>query len=165
MSGSQTEAETEWALPLGKLPSQWTRWSSSSWPWDAWQMVAPINLTVLYPFENPPVWQVGIALVFLIAITVFVFLLRDRYPYFITGWLWYLVMLLPVIGVYQIGLHSHADRYTYLPQIGLYIAFAWWLTDVPFLRGRWPILNGTFVLMVPESLSVKTSSGCNVPLR
>ena len=47
-----------------------------------------------------------------------------------TGWLWYLGMLVPVIGLVQVGWQGHADRYTYLPQIGLYIAVTWAVTDL-----------------------------------
>jgi tetratricopeptide (TPR) repeat protein len=57
------------------------------------------------------------------------FTFRKKAPYFITGWLWYLGMLVPVIGLVQVGWQGHADRYTYLPQIGLYIAVTWAVTD------------------------------------
>jgi hypothetical protein len=56
--------------------------------------------------------------------------LRRKRPYLVTGWFWYLVMLLPVIGLIQVGSQAYADRYTYLPQIGLYLLLAWAITDV-----------------------------------
>jgi len=52
-------------------------------------------------------------------------------PYLLVGWLWYLIMLLPVIGIVEVGLQGHADRYTYLPHVGLYIALTWLVSDVP----------------------------------
>src|SRR5207237_1337831 len=71
-----------------------------------------------------------IALAVLIAITVAGIVLRRKRPYFITGWLWYLGMLVPVIGVIQVGWQGRADRYTYLPQIGLYVLAAWAVADL-----------------------------------
>jgi Tfp pilus assembly protein PilF len=56
--------------------------------------------------------------------------LRRKRPYIFTGWFWYLIMLLPVIGLIQVGSQAHADRYTYLPQTGLYLLLAWAVTDV-----------------------------------
>src|SRR5207249_2649936 len=58
-----------------------------------------------------------------------------RRPWLAVGWLWYLVMLLPVLGLVQVGVQSHADRYTYLPLEGLFIMAAWGLPEV-FSRGR-----------------------------
>jgi Flp pilus assembly protein TadD len=55
---------------------------------------------------------------------------RRRFPYLFTGWFWYLIMLLPVIGLVQVGLQGHADRYTYLPQIGLCIMATWAIADL-----------------------------------
>ena len=55
---------------------------------------------------------------------------RRRYPYLLVGWLWYVGMLVPVVGLVQAGSQAMADRYTYLPQIGLCIALAWGVADV-----------------------------------
>ena len=94
------------------------------------QMFWPAALAVFYPHpENRlPVWELSLALIVLIGITAAAFVLRKNAPYFVTGWLWYLGMLVPVIGLLQVGWQGHADRYTYLPQIGLYIAVTWALT-------------------------------------
>ncbi len=96
-----------------------------------WQMIWPVRLGVFYPHpENHlPLWGVGLATLFLIGVSALVFALRKERPYLIVGWLWYLVMLAPVIGVVQINLQGHADRYTYLPQIGLYLIVAWLVAD------------------------------------
>ena len=93
----------------------------------AWQMVWPVKLGVFYPFPQNgwPIWQVATSAAILVAITLFVIALRKSKPYLLVGWFWYLIMLAPVIGIIQINLQAHADRYTYLPQVGLYIMIAW----------------------------------------
>jgi tetratricopeptide (TPR) repeat protein len=96
------------------------------------QMLWPAKLAVFYPHpENRlPTWEISLALVVLVGITVAAFVLRKKAPYLITGWLWYLGMLVPVIGLVQVGWQGHADRYTYLPQVGLYIAVTWAVADL-----------------------------------
>ena len=95
------------------------------------QMFWPTGLAVFYPHpENRlPALEISLALIVLVGITTAAFHFRKKAPYFITGWLWYLGMLVPVIGLVQVGWQGHADRYTYLPQIGLYIAVTWAVTD------------------------------------
>ncbi len=96
------------------------------------QMLWPQNLAVFYPHpENRlPIWEISLALIALVGFTALTIILRKKAPYLITGWLWYLGMLVPVIGLVQVGWQGHADRYTYLPQIGLYIAFTWAISDL-----------------------------------
>ena len=96
------------------------------------QMLWPAKLAVFYPHpENRlPIWAIGLALVVVVGITIATFVLRKRAPYLIVGWLWYLGMLVPVIGLVQVGWQGRADRYTYLPQIGLYVAVTWAVTDL-----------------------------------
>jgi tetratricopeptide (TPR) repeat protein len=101
-----------------------------------WQMFWPAKLAVFYPHpENRlPHWQIVAALVALIAFTFLGLALRKKCPYLLVGWLWYVGMLVPVIGILQVGWQGRADRYTYLPQIGLYILIAWSVTD---LTAKW----------------------------
>jgi hypothetical protein len=75
-----------------------------------WQLIWPVNLTVFYPHPSYqlPFWEIALAAVLLITITVVAAASFRKYPYFITGWLWYLVMLAPVIGVIQVGSQAHA---------------------------------------------------------
>ena len=97
------------------------------------QFVWPTKLAVFYPFPSAvPAWQWVGAIVILAAIT-FATLRRTAVA---VGWLWYLGTLVPVIGVVQIGLQSRADRYTYIPLIGLSIAVAWGFSDL-VNRHRW----------------------------
>jgi len=101
------------------------------------QMLCPVGLTL--PYFNPPggypASQVIAGFVLLSGISLAAFLCRKRVPYFIVGWLWYLIMMLPVIGLIQISYYARADRYTYLPQIGLYLIIVWGAVD---LTRRWP---------------------------
>ncbi len=96
-----------------------------------WQMAWPVRLAVFYPHPEGelPFWVVALAVAALIAISVVAFMLRRKRPYLLVGWGWFLVMLLPVIGVIQVGWQGHADRYTYLPQIGLYLLATWTVSD------------------------------------
>jgi tetratricopeptide (TPR) repeat protein len=100
------------------------------------QMFWPANLAVFYPHpENHlPHWELALSAALLVGISLAALWLRERRPYLFVGWLWYLGMLVPVIGLVQVGWQGHADRYTYLPQIGLYIAISWTIADVTL---RW----------------------------
>jgi tetratricopeptide (TPR) repeat protein len=96
------------------------------------QMFWPSGLAVLYPFTagRVGVLEVVLSLVLLAGISMGAFFLRRRRPCFLTGWLWYLIMLTPVIGIVQVGVQARADRYTYLPQIGLYLLLTWGVADL-----------------------------------
>ena len=91
------------------------------------EMFYPAGLSVLYPFPpaGQPPWKVATAALLLAAITGGAVLLGKKRPYLLVGWLWYLVTLAPVSGILQTGREAHADRYTYLPQIGLTILITW----------------------------------------
>ena len=91
------------------------------------KMVWPNDLAILYPhpLDQLPLWQVlasGLCLLLLTALAVG---LRRRCPYLLVGWLWYLGTLVPVIGLVQVGVQAMADRYTYVPLIGIFLALAW----------------------------------------
>jgi Flp pilus assembly protein TadD len=97
-------------------------------------MFWPSRLAVIYPVTKLPVWQVVGAGLFLVAATVTVVRAARRWPFLVVGWLWFLGMLVPVIGVVQVGAQAMADRYTYLPFIGLFIMISWGMTE---LVGEW----------------------------
>jgi len=120
-----------------------------------WQMLWPVKLAVFYPHpENRlPRWEIIMALTVLIAITAAGIALRKKRPYFITGWLWYLVMLVPVIGIAQVGWQARADRYTYLPQIGLYILVTWAVLDLSAGWRRQPQILGVTAAILLAALS------------
>ena len=86
----------------------------------------PANLAVFYPYPSSfPVWQIVPAAIILVGVTGLVLAAKRRRPYLAVGWLWYLGTLVPVIGLVQVGLQSRADRYTYIPLIGISIMLAW----------------------------------------
>ena len=99
------------------------------------EMFWPEGLAVLYPHPIIlPFWEVARAALLLVIITVLVILVRRKRPYYIIGWLWYLGILLPVIGLIQAGVQARADRFTYLPIIGLFIMVVFGISDI--LGGR-----------------------------
>ena len=93
------------------------------------QMIYPVGLAVLYPLSKHSALAITFSTALLTSVSLVVIAGRRRYPYLVAGWFWYLGMLAPVIGVVQVGITAHADRYTYLPQIGLYLLLTWAATD------------------------------------
>lgn len=95
------------------------------------KMIWPHHLAVFYPHPGMlPMWQIAGAGLLLVCISVLVVRAARRHPYLLTGWLWYLGTLVPVIGLVQVGSHAMADRYTYVPLIGLFIMIAWGSCDI-----------------------------------
>jgi Tfp pilus assembly protein PilF len=95
------------------------------------KMVWPSSLAVFYPYPQAfPIWQVMGATLFLLGVSILAVYLGKRYPYFLVGWLWYLVTLVPVIGLVQLGSQAMADRYTYIPLIGLFIIGGWGIPGI-----------------------------------
>jgi tetratricopeptide (TPR) repeat protein len=101
----------------------------------------PTDLALFYPHPGPSLpWQhVVLSVLLLVLVTGLVLWQARRRPYLVVGWFWYLGTLVPVIGLVQVGAQAMADRYTYVPHIGLFIMFAWGLADLvtwrPALRG------------------------------
>ena len=119
--------------PIDQLPFLWrVNNTFVSYVTYIWQMLWPVRLAVFYPHPNDrlPLLEVTVAIAFLVGVSLLVIYLRRTKPYLVTGWFWYLGMLVPVIGLVQVGEQAHADRYTYLPQIGLYIMIAWSVGDL-----------------------------------
>jgi tetratricopeptide (TPR) repeat protein len=103
------------------------------------KMFWPVNLAVFYPRpQNWPVWQVTSSATTIIALTFAALLMSRRRPYVTFGWLWFLVTVAPVSGVAPLGEHAMADRYTYVPLIGLFIAIVWAGADT---AQRWRFLQ------------------------
>ncbi len=99
----------------------------------------PLHLAVFYPHPGIlPLWQVIGAGLFLVSTSVLAIRAAHRSPYLTVGWLWYLGTLVPVIGLVQVGDHAMADRYTYVPLIGLFIMIAWGSCDI---SKRWRYLK------------------------
>ena len=116
------------------------------------KMFWPGQLSFLYPHPGAlPVWQWAGALLILGVVTWLVFRVRTVRPYLAVGWLWYLGTLFPVIGLVVIGPHVMADRYTYVPLIGLYVMVAW---GVPEAVRRWGYKRQGLALTAAVMLSL-----------
>jgi len=115
-----------------------------------WKTIWPARLAPLYPHpgDSLAAWQVAGAAVILIAVTAFVLRFRDR-RYLPVGWLWFLGTLVPVIGLVQIGDAAMADRYAYLPLIGVFVMIAFGSADLANQArlGWWPAIPAAVVLV------------------
>jgi len=122
----------------------------------------PTDLAVSYPYrQSLPAWQVIGAALLMTAITVTVIRQARRAPYLATGWLWYAGTLVPVIGIVQVGIQARADRYTYVPLIGLFIMAAWGISE---LSRNWryrkeAIVASSAAVVVCLSLVTRTQVG------
>jgi tetratricopeptide (TPR) repeat protein len=124
-----------------------------------WKMFWPTGLAVHYPHPRGdlPVWQWSLAAFALALITVAVFRARRARPYLVVGWLWYLVTLVPVIGLIQVGQQAMADRYTYVPLIGPFIMLVWGVPDLissPLRRWTGAAGGGSPHRLAPALVSV-----------
>ena len=100
------------------------------------QLIWPVDLAVLYPYPEKffPFLTIAGCAALLIALSAIAIIYRKRLPFLFTGWLWFVGMLVPVIGIVQVGRQGHADRYTYLPLIGVIVAIVWLVAE---LTARW----------------------------
>jgi tetratricopeptide (TPR) repeat protein len=104
------------------------------------KMFWPQNLAIFYPFDAAAIqfWRVAICVLLIIVVSVLVIRSRLKQKYLFVGWFWFVLSLIPVIGLIQSGAQSMADRYTYISYIGLFIMIAWGL---PELLSKWPQRN------------------------
>jgi protein O-mannosyl-transferase len=114
------------------------------------QMIWPTRLAVLYPLPDQlPLWKPMLAAAVVCAVTVLAVRMRRTRPYLAVGWFWYLGMLVPVLGILQVGMQSHADRYTYLPQIGLSLGLTWMIAELSVAwKYRRPMLSGAVAVLL-----------------
>jgi len=120
------------------------------------KMIWPNQLAVFYPLDanTLPVWQVVLAALLLSGLSIWVVWLSPKYRYLLAGWLWYLGTLVPVIGLVQTG--RQADRYTYLPSIGIFIMIAWGAANLCGRRRYRKIVLGTATVVMLTILLVCT---------
>ena len=117
------------------------------------KMIWPVSLGVLYPHsEYIPLWKISVSAIFLATVSgIAIYTIKKR-PYIAVGWFWYLGTMIPVIGIVQVGVQSMADRYTYVPLIGLFIVVVWFLSDalenVPFKKYIVVIISSVIVLLL-----------------
>jgi hypothetical protein len=128
-----------------------------------WATVLPVGLSALYPHPHvvPPLEQVGGCALLLVSATALALRARRSLPWLTVGWLWYIGTLVPVIGIVQVGDQARADRYTYVPLIGLFVIVAWGLPEILALitgdagRGQTPaVLADRAGVNSPPSLTV-----------
>ena len=119
----------------------------------------PSRLAAFYPWTAQIIWwQLLIAVTALVAITVAAFTWRRRYPFVLAGWLWYLITLLPVIGLVQVGEQSRADRFMYFPLVGLSIIVAWGMATLASRTRGW---TGRLIPLAATAAIV----GCSIAAR
>jgi Flp pilus assembly protein TadD len=122
----------------------------------------PSDLAVFYPYSVRSIHQLLIAVLILALVFVVVLRRRRRSPWLFVGWLWFLGTLIPVIGLVQVGNQAMADRYTYLPSIGIFIMLAWgvpeFLAAIRLDRVKWGIAIAALVLpAILVSARIQTS--------
>jgi protein O-mannosyl-transferase len=122
-----------------------------------YKMFWPVNLALPYPHHGYwPLGVFGLSAALILAAVMFAIQFRRKFPFLITGWFWYLGMLVPAIGLVQVGTQSMADRYTYLPLIGVFILLAWGAGEL-FERWRLPALAGwSLALLVLAPCTART---------
>ena len=118
------------------------------------QTIYPLHLTVSYPYTPIRLGEAILAALFLALVTAVCFVVRKKFPFLIIGWLWYLGVLVPMIGLIQVGLQPRADRYTYLSHIGLYLlvvfgAAALAKSSVLVGRALFGVGVGIVVMLIP----------------
>lgn len=124
-------------------------------------MIWPANLSVFYPFTSLPALWIFACFLALAGVSVLAIRLAGRHPYLFVGWMWYLAALVPVIGLVQVGSQARADRYTYLPLIGIFIVAAWGITKM-FERlrsGKVPLAIAGGVLVCALAVAARTEAG------
>src|SRR5215475_457810 len=119
------------------------------------QMIWPTRLAAVYPEGNLNIAQAGLAFLGLLLLSVTFFIWRRNYPFLLIGWLWFLGMLVPMIGIIQVGPQARADRYTYLPLIGLYLLVTWGtMALVSNWRRRRELLIGAAVSIITGLIAI-----------
>jgi len=126
-----------------------------------WKMLWPVKLAVIYPHPGAsvPHWQVLSSAVVLITITCLILWRRDI-RYLPVGWLWFLGTLVPVIGIVQIGPHGIADRFTYIPMIGVLVIAAWGVPELLARDGKRQRQTRPHVLPIAASIVVLSFAIC-----
>jgi tetratricopeptide (TPR) repeat protein len=114
------------------------------------QAIWPMNLSPFYPPHATPLWMALAGAVGLIAVTIAVIRARARWPFLLVGWFWYLIVLLPTIGIVKAGEQARADRYMYLPLVGILLIIAW---GVPELLRAWSLSKGSRARIILPALT------------
>ena len=122
------------------------------------KMFWPVRMSIFYPHPQGsiPLWQAGGAILILLVITFLALWKLRQKPYIAVGWLWFLGTLVPVIGIFQVGLQGYADRYSYIPYIGLFIIIVWTVSDIPAQSNWRKVIFCLSAVIIFSALGVKT---------
>jgi protein O-mannosyl-transferase len=123
-----------------------------------WKAVWPVHLSVFYAPQGArlPIWQTALCLAFLTAVSILAWRGNRARPYLLFGWLWFLGTMVPMIGIVQVGDQGMADRYAYLPFVGIFIAAVWGIADLAQMsriESRWRAVAACAVLLVLSFLT------------
>ncbi len=150
----QTLSQSSWPLRLETAAIAYVRYLGKA--------VWPSNFVAMYPRPTKlyPAWQVVAAVVLLLIVTALVLRARRQRPYLLVGWFWFLGSLVPMIGLVQTGLQAMADRYAYIPCIGLFLMMTWLLADWAKdkdrqLFARWLAVAAVSCLLVLGTLTYR----------
>ena len=147
-------------VSLERLPFP-ERFCNAVWTYAAYllQMIWPTKLSIFYPRPSLAWYSPEFLLAFaaIVALTFLFFRKRLSHPYAIVGWLWYVGMLFPVIGIVQVGEQARADRYTYVPLIGLFIVTVWGVADFALRRRGSRVVIGLMTAIILVSCGALTS--------
>jgi Flp pilus assembly protein TadD len=150
--------QVSWGLRLANVPVSYARYLG--------KMIWPTDLVALYPMPSHWAgWQVGGAVAVLALISLFVAYRARSAPYLIVGWLFFLGILVPIIGIVQAGFQSIADRYTYIPSIGIFIAVVWAAAEWGSARSRpaGELPGSTFDVYSPSPAQAQATAALPAP--
>jgi protein O-mannosyl-transferase len=129
-----------------------------------YKMIVPADLAVFYPLviEKTSVWLITFVCIALFTLSAIFIRYSRRYPYLLSGWLWYVGTLVPVIGIIQVGYQAYADRYSYIPLIGIFILCVWSIGD--FVNKYTQLIKpALFVTVLTiSSLAIRTHQQCKL---
>jgi Tfp pilus assembly protein PilF len=121
------------------------------------KLAYPAGLSPFYPHPGSwPPWMVAASAALVVALSTWAVAQARRRPYVFVGWFWFVGMLVPVSGLMQVGLQSMADRYMYLPSIGLTVAVVWGVAEAVRARPQWRLVAGAATAVLVAALSVAT---------
>lgn len=151
------QLRSEAVVPLAVTPLLWrVENATTSYALYLFKAIWPVELGAFYPETTPKLLPVCLASVLLLAITLWVWRGRKQRGYLVTGWLWYLGTLVPVIGLVQVGFQAMADRYAYIPLIGIFVMVVWGAAEAAdslVYPAPLRISTGTVVLLALSALT------------
>lgn len=127
-----------------------------------WKALSPAHLALIYPHPGRelPLWQPLIGALLIVAVSVMAWKLRFTRPYLVVGWLWYLGTAVPVIGIVQVGMQVIADRYAYLPLIGIFVIAVWGLAALADRLGFAPHAVAASLIFAALAFTAWRQIGC-----